>query len=55
MPMARVATSIPSVYLVNSSHILNGTLNLNETVRLADEASAMLLNAPAENRLEAAE
>jgi protoporphyrinogen oxidase len=50
-----MATSIPSVYLVNSSHILNGTLNLNETVRLADEASAMLLNAPAESRLEAAE
>jgi protoporphyrinogen oxidase len=30
--------SIPGVYIVNSSQILNGTLNVNETVRLAEDA-----------------
>jgi protoporphyrinogen oxidase len=29
-------TSVPGVHIVNSSHIVNGTLNVNETVRLAD-------------------
>lgn len=31
-----VATSIPNVYLVNSAQIVNGTLNVNETVGLAE-------------------
>lgn len=31
-------TSIPGVYLVNSSQIVNGTLNVNETVTLAERA-----------------
>jgi hypothetical protein len=50
-----IATSVPSIYLVNSSQIVNGTLNLNETVRLAEEALPTLLNARSEGRLEAAE
>jgi protoporphyrinogen oxidase len=29
-------TSVEGVYIVNSSHILNGTLNVNETVQLAE-------------------
>ena len=29
-------TSIDGVYVVNSSHIVNGTLNVNETVQLAE-------------------
>ena len=29
-------TSIDGVYIVNSSHIVNGTLNVNETVQLAE-------------------
>ncbi len=29
-------TSIDGLYIVNSSHIVNGTLNVNETVRLAE-------------------
>ena len=37
------ATSVPGVYAVNSSHILNGTLNVNETVQLAERAMPMLL------------
>lgn len=31
-------TSIPGLFLVNSSQIVNGTLNVNETVKLAEEA-----------------
>ena len=32
-----VETNVPSVYAVNSSHIVNGTLNVNETVKLAND------------------
>lgn len=32
-----VETSIPGVYVVNSAHILNGTLNVNETVASAEK------------------
>ncbi|MEO6489280.1 MAG: NAD(P)/FAD-dependent oxidoreductase [Ferruginibacter sp.] len=31
-----VRTSIPNVYIVNTSHIKDGTLNVNETVRVAE-------------------
>jgi protoporphyrinogen oxidase len=36
------ATSVPGVHLVNSAHIVNGTLNVDETVRLAERAAAEL-------------
>ncbi len=35
LPPAR--TSVDGVYVVNSSHIVNGTLNVNETVQLAEK------------------
>ncbi|MCA9187703.1 MAG: NAD(P)/FAD-dependent oxidoreductase [Pirellulaceae bacterium] len=35
-------TSVPGVFAVNSSHIVNGTLNVNETVRLANDASGII-------------
>jgi protoporphyrinogen oxidase len=35
-----MVTSLPGVYLVNSAHILNGTLNVNETLQLAETALA---------------
>jgi len=38
-----MATSIPGVYIVNSAHILNGTLNANETIGLAEQTAARLL------------
>jgi protoporphyrinogen oxidase len=41
-----VATSLPGVFLVNSAHIVNGTLNVNETVQLAERAARQLLGAP---------
>ncbi len=33
-----LATSMPGVYLVNSANIVNGTLNVNETLQLAAQA-----------------
>jgi protoporphyrinogen oxidase len=36
-------TSMAGVYMVNSAQIVNGTLNVNETVRLAEEALPDLL------------
>jgi hypothetical protein len=36
-------TSIPGVHIVNSAHIVNGTLNVNEAVKLANEAVTELL------------
>jgi protoporphyrinogen oxidase len=46
-----MATSIPGVYAVNSVQIVNGTLNVNETVKLAETATAnlLLLDQPSEN------
>ena len=38
-----ITTSVPGVYLVNSSQILNGTLNVNETLQLAEQAMPTLL------------
>jgi protoporphyrinogen oxidase len=35
-------TSVPGLFLVNSAHIVNGTLNVNETLRLADDSLAWL-------------
>lgn len=37
-------TSLPGVYVVNSSQILNGTLNVNENIKLADQALETILN-----------
>jgi len=34
--------SVPGLYIVNSAHIVNGTLNVNETVQLAERAAAMM-------------
>lgn len=35
-------TSVPGLHIVNSAHICNGTLNVNETVQLANRAAAGL-------------
>ncbi|HEX5273115.1 MAG TPA: FAD-dependent oxidoreductase, partial [Gemmataceae bacterium] len=37
-----MATSLPGVYAVNSAHVVNGTLNVNETLQLADRAAVLL-------------
>ncbi len=41
-----MVSSVPGLYLVNSAQIVNGTLNVNETVQLANRAAAELLDAP---------
>lgn len=38
-----VRTSVPGLFTVNSAHIVNGTLNVNETVQLADRTATELL------------
>ena len=35
-----MATSIPGLHLVNAAHIVHGTLNVNETIQLANRAAA---------------
>ncbi len=37
-----ITTSVPGVHVVSSAHIVNGTLNVNETVQLAERAAARL-------------
>jgi protoporphyrinogen oxidase len=37
-------TSIPGLYVVNNAHIVNGTLNVNETIQLAERAIPLLLS-----------
>lgn len=39
-----IRTSVPDLYLVNSAHIVNGTLNVNETVQLANETADLLIS-----------
>jgi protoporphyrinogen oxidase len=41
-------SSVPGLAFVNSAHIVNGTLNVNETVQLAERAVERLLAAPVE-------
>jgi protoporphyrinogen oxidase len=38
-----IKTTIPGVFIVNSAQIVNGTLNVNETVNLAEESMPTLL------------
>jgi hypothetical protein len=35
-------TSLPNVYIVNSAQIVNGTLNVNETIGLANASAREL-------------
>jgi hypothetical protein len=42
-----MATSVAGLHLVSSAQIVNGTLNVNETVELAERAAAALAGAGA--------
>ena len=42
-------TSVEGVFVVNSAHIVNGTLNVNETVELAGRSIGLVA---AEGRVE---
>ena len=46
-----LATSVRGLHTVSSAHILNGTLNVNETLRLAESAAAGLLSEARRARL----
>lgn len=37
-----MTTTVPGVFVVNSAHIINGTLNVNETVQLANRATEVI-------------
>jgi protoporphyrinogen oxidase len=39
-----IKTSVPNVYIINTSHIKDGTLNVNETVRVAETKLEEILN-----------
>jgi protoporphyrinogen oxidase len=39
-----VQTTIPGLFMANSAHIVNGTLNVNETVKLANGVSATVMS-----------
>ncbi len=45
-----IETSIPNVFVVNSAQIVNGTLNVNETIRLGEEAVRTRLQQPANDK-----
>ena len=45
-------TSLRTVYAINSAHIANGTLNVNETVKLGEDAVAMLMSTGTSSELE---
>lgn len=49
-----VRTQTPGLYLANSAHIVNGTLNVNETVKLANRVAETLLNQTAREPVAAA-
>jgi protoporphyrinogen oxidase len=46
-----INTSVHSLFAVNSAHIVNGTLNVNETVQLANATVAQLLEQRTDDRL----
>ncbi len=39
-----VKTSIPGLYIINTSHIIDGTLNVNETIKVAEAKLEEILN-----------
>jgi protoporphyrinogen oxidase len=43
-------SSVPGVYVINTAHIVNGTLNINETLQLVDRVLPNLLKSPVPER-----
>lgn len=42
--LPNVSTSIPGLYIINSAHISDGTLNVNETIKVAESKLEQVLN-----------
>ena len=49
-----ITTQAGNLHIINSSHIVNGTLNINETIQLAEQAAASLIEIPPQPRCEPA-
>lgn len=49
-----IKTTVEGLFMANSAHIVNGTLNVNETVKLAHSLVPSLISAPHESSLTAA-
>lgn len=47
-----MTTSLPGIHIVNSAHICHGTLNVNETIQLAEKAASMFLSSVRERSAE---
>jgi protoporphyrinogen oxidase len=47
-----LAASMPGLYLVSSANIVNGTLNVNETVQLAEDTARWLAGTEAKTRVQ---
>jgi hypothetical protein len=45
-----MATSVPGLHIVNSSQIINGNLNVDETIGLAEKAFRELLKVEVQAR-----
>jgi protoporphyrinogen oxidase len=43
-------TTVPGLFIINSAHIVNGTLNVNETLALAERAATLLAASPSVTR-----
>ncbi len=41
--LPQIKTSVPGVYIINSAHITNGTLNVNETIQIAESKLTEIL------------
>lgn len=41
-----ISTSVPGLHIVSSAHIVNGTLNVNQTVQLAESAASHFAGLP---------
>lgn len=39
-----ISTSLPGIHILNSAHIVNGTLNVNETIQLAEKGALRFLS-----------
>lgn len=50
--LPNIKTSLPSLFVANSAHIVNGTLNVNETVKLAHSIVPDLLSGEASAKKE---
>ncbi len=46
-----ICTSVPGVYILNSAHIVNGTLNVDETIRLGLRSMTLLQSSELQRKL----